>query len=83
MSEKPLRTLLIELDSSGSHIAYNTLTKLASMSDGDSAADLRIGIPVSHEDLLTLFEKGWIAKYDSRDGESLYRITESGRAAIN
>ena len=75
---------VIELDSPGSHITYNTSTKLAGLHGGDLAAgSSRIGVPVSPEDLLALFEKAWIARYDSRDGEHRYRITESGRAAID
>jgi len=73
----------MELDQPGSYITYNTLTKLASFHDGDlAAASPRMGVPVSTEDLLTLFENAWIARYDTRDGEHRYRITESGRNAI-
>jgi hypothetical protein len=78
-----LRALLIELDRPGAHITYDTLTKLASFYDGDSApVSPRIGVPVSSEDLLTLFEKAWITRYDSRDGVYHYQITETGRRAI-
>jgi hypothetical protein len=34
------------------------------------------------EDLLALFEKAWITRYDSRDEEHRYHITEAGRRAI-
>jgi|HubBroStandDraft_6_1064221.scaffolds.fasta_scaffold1532790_1 hypothetical protein len=78
-----LRTLLIELDRPGSYITYNTHTKLASFHDGDFAAGCpRVGVPVSSEDLLALFERAWITRYDSRDGVHRYRITETGRRAI-
>jgi hypothetical protein len=83
MPNNPLRPILVDLDSPGSHITYNTLAKQASLYEGDLAAGSpRMGVPVSSGDLVTLFEKGWIAKYDSGDSEHRYRLTESGRMAI-
>jgi hypothetical protein len=78
-----LRPLLVELDCPGSYLTYNTFTKLAGFHDGDLAAECpRIGVPVSSEDLLALFERTWITRYDSRAGEHYYHITEMGRRAI-
>jgi hypothetical protein len=74
-----LQAILVELDRLGSHIVYNTLSKRATLYNGYPAA---VG-PISVEELLTLFGKAWIARYDSLDGEHCYRITESGRRAID
>ena len=73
----PLRPIL-ELNHPGSYIVYNTLTKQSTLYDAGGSP--RVGTPISAEDLLTLFEKSWITKYESRDGEHRYRLTEIGRA---
>ena len=70
-----LRAILVELDRLGSHIVYNTLTKRATLYTGYPAA---VG-PISAEELLALFGRAWITRYESLDGEHCYRITESGK----
>ena len=72
-----LKAILVELDRLGSHIVYNTLSKRATLYNGYPAAVS----PISEEDLLTLFGKAWITRYESLDGEHCYRITETGRLA--
>jgi hypothetical protein len=77
-SMKMLKAILVELNRLGSHIVYNTLSKRATLYNGYPAAVS----PISAEELLTLFGKAWITRYESLDGEHCYRITESGRLVI-
>ena len=77
-----LRPILLKLDRPGSHIIYNTFTKRAFLCDGHPQTDnSQVGSIVPTEDLLSLFEKAWITRYDSHDGEHKYRLTETGRRA--
>jgi hypothetical protein len=69
-----LRPILVELDRPGSIIVYNTITKQANLHGASTAS-----LPVSADDLLTLFQNAWIARYESHEGEHRYRITEIGR----
>ena len=73
----PLRPILLKLDRPGSHIIFNTFTKQAFLCESDRET----GSSVSIEDVLALFEKAWVARYDSHGGEHLYRLTEAGRKA--
>ena len=83
MPRDALTPLLIKLDHPGSHIVYNTLTKQANLYDGGPVAGSpRVSSVISTDDLLDLFEKAWITRYDSRNGEYRYHITELGRKAI-
>jgi len=77
-----LRRLLIGLDRPGAHITYNTVIKLANFYSSASESP-HLGVRVSSQDLLALFEKTWIVRYDSSNGEYRYRITDVGRAAID
>jgi hypothetical protein len=79
---KSLRTILMALDRPASHLVYNTRTQQASLYEGDLASETPpSGTLVSLEDVLTLYQNGWITRYDSRDGGHRYRITETGRKA--
>ncbi len=78
MPHDALSPLLLKLDRAGAHIVYNTSTKEAILREGDFDTE---NSPISTEDLLSLFEKAWIARYDSHDTEHQYRLTEAGRKA--
>jgi DNA-binding PadR family transcriptional regulator len=40
-----------------------------------------MSVPV--EDLMVLFENGWISRYETSAGQHQYRITEAGRREAN
>jgi hypothetical protein len=72
-----LSSALAALDRRSSYVVYDTGTKAATIYDGTS--DRGYSIPT--EDLLALFERAWITRYESHDGEHFYRLTEAGRNA--
>jgi hypothetical protein len=76
-----LSPILFELARPGSYLVYNTLTKQASLYAGYLATGWGKSVSILQEDLLALFEKAWIARYDSILGEHRYRLTEAGRKA--
>jgi hypothetical protein len=70
------------LDRPASHLICHTRIQQASLYEGDLASETPpAGTSVPLEDFLTLIQNGWITRYDSRDGEDHYRITDAGRKA--
>jgi hypothetical protein len=83
MPNNPLRPILVDLDSPGSHITYNTIAKQASLYEGDLAAGSpRMGVPVSSMDLVTLFERvdRKIRQRGQRTPLSTHRIRVNGHS---
>ena len=79
---RSLPPALVELCRDHNFLAYNLHTKQGIIYDGNPLwATPRLRCPVSANEVMTMFENAWIVKFDSRDGEHYYRITEAGRKA--
>jgi len=76
----PIKPVLAKLERDGAHIVYNTVTKQAILFHSDPG-NIDPGSPLPQAELLALFERSWITRYDSRGSEHHYRITEAGRRA--
>ena len=76
-----VRAILASLDRPKAHIVYNVMTTEATLYDGSEGSP-RMGSTIAREDLEFIFDNGWITKYETRDGEHRYRLTETGSTAI-
>jgi hypothetical protein len=74
------KSILLKLDREGSHIDFDTVAKTANLYTGGFGAPLVV-TKIDVGDLLSLFEHGWVSRYESSATEHRYRITGAGRIA--
>jgi hypothetical protein len=78
---RQIYALLFKLDRGYSRLTFDSITRVANLHTSDDDRSPEVVTQIDVADLLTLFEKGWITRYDSTETEYRYRITENGRKA--